>query len=70
MSLTWLLDDKCFDKNLPELKDEITRQGCKYITGKYKPFGAGIEWNESFKLKVWLRLVVQSNSYFCLVRPI
>ena len=45
MSLTWLLDNACFDDNLPELKDELTRQGIKYITGKYKPFGEPIEWS-------------------------
>lgn len=46
--LTWLLDSKCFDENLPELKDELTRQGVKYITGEYRPFGQPIEWNGNF----------------------
>lgn len=49
MGLTWLLDDKCFDENLPELKDELTRQGIKYITGEYRPFGQPIEWNRQFE---------------------
>lgn len=38
MSLTWLLDNACFDDNLPELKDEITKQDCQYIIGERVPF--------------------------------
>jgi hypothetical protein len=45
MSLTWLLDNRCFDENLPELKERITAQGMRYVCGVYKPFGAGIEWD-------------------------
>jgi hypothetical protein len=48
MGLTWLLDDKCFDENLPELKEELTLQGIKYITGEYRPFGQPIEWSGQF----------------------
>lgn len=50
MSLTWLLDSKCYDENLPELKDELTRQGIKYITGEYSSFGEPIKWDGSFNL--------------------
>jgi hypothetical protein len=45
MSLNWLLDNRCFDENLPELKERITAQGMRYVCGVYKPFGAGIEWD-------------------------
>jgi hypothetical protein len=45
-NVTWILDERCFDDNLPELKDEITRQGCNYITGKTIPFG-GYELHSS-----------------------
>jgi hypothetical protein len=48
MGLTWLLDNRCFDENLPELKNELTRQGIKYITGEYKPFGQPIDWDGQF----------------------
>lgn len=51
-NVTWLLDDKCFDENLPELKDEITRQGCKYINARIIPFGGyeldSREWEQAF----------------------
>lgn len=48
MSVTWLLDNQCFDEALPELKDELTRHRTKYINARYRGFDTPIEIESVF----------------------